>query len=222
MAMIPLLSEPYLPRVRQALLDATPAGARVAIDVGCGHGVNTVWLRERCAADALLIGVDCDVSALRAASTVRGIAGDASALPLRDHCADLIWCVAAFALFADQQRALAEMRRVLRPAGTLVIATAGTYWVRLRRHPPEVLNGLPPSVPAPPADGLGDEWMMRLTGAGFHAPQVRAYLLDGDEPAQAALIDGAALADYTGLLPFSSPMTDPEPRLLWLVVSASA
>uniref|UniRef100_UPI002ACEAF97 methyltransferase domain-containing protein n=1 Tax=Chloroflexus sp. TaxID=1904827 RepID=UPI002ACEAF97 len=75
--MIPLLHQPYLACIRHALLAATPAGARVAIDVGCGDGSKTLWLRERCAPDALLIGIDRDAAALRAAPALAAIAGDA-------------------------------------------------------------------------------------------------------------------------------------------------
>lgn len=217
--MIPLLHEPYLPRMRHALLAATPAGARVALDVGCGDGSKTQWLRERCAPDALLVGIDCDAAALRSTRALLAIAGDAGALPLRAGCIDLIWCVAALQLFADRQRALREMWRVLRPGGTLVIAVAGEYWVRLRCHPPELLAALPPSVPLSPADGLGDEWTSLLANAGFAASQAQAYLLDGNEPAQAALIDSADLALYAGLPPSTAPIAEPEPRPVLFVVS---
>lgn len=220
-AMIPLLHEPYLPLLQQALLSATPPGAKIAVDVGCGDGTKSRWLRANCAAEALVIGVDRDVAAVQAAAaTIIGIVGDAGALPLRDSCVDLIWCVAALALFTDRQRALAEMRRVLRPAGVLVIATAGSYWVRLRQHPPSLLTSLPPTIPLPPADGLGEEWTLLLTKAGFQEPQMRAYLLDGDEPAQAALIDSADLAQYLGSPLVAGPIAEPEPRPLLLVVSA--
>lgn len=217
--MIPLLHQPYLACIRHALLAATPAGARVAIDVGCGDGSKTLWLRERCAPDALLIGIDRDAAALRAAPALAAIAGDAEALPLRDSCVDLIWCVAALQLFTDRQRALRELWRVLRPGGTLLIATAGEYWVRLRRHPPALLAALPPVLPFAPADGLADEWTLLLAGAGFVAPQAQSYLLDGAEPAQAALIDSADLAAYAGLPLVASAVAEPDPRPVLFVVS---
>lgn len=217
--MIPLLHQPYLPRIRHALRAATPAGARIALDVGCGDGSKTQWLREQCAPDALLIGIDRDVTALRSAPALTAIAGDAAALPLRDGCVDLIWCVAALQLFADRQQALRELWRVLRPGGTLLIATAGEYWARLRCHPPALLAALPPVLPLAPADGLADEWTLLLAGAGFAAPQAQAYLLDGAEPAQAALIDSADLAAYAGLPLTASSITEPDPRPVLFVVS---
>lgn len=217
--MIPLLHEPYLPRIRLALLAATPAGARIALDVGCGDGAKTQWLREQCATDALLIGIDRDVTALRSAPALAAIAGAAEALPLRDGCVDLIWCVAALQLFTDRQQALRELWRVLRPGGMLLIATVGEYWVRLRCHPPALLAALPSVLPLAPADGLADTWTLLLAGAGFAAPQAQAYLLDGAEPAQAALIDSADLAAYAGLPLTASSITEPDPRPVLFVVS---
>jgi ubiquinone/menaquinone biosynthesis C-methylase UbiE len=47
--------------------------------------------------------------------------GNASALPLADASVDFVVCRAAFKNFAEPVKALAEMRRVLKPGGTALV-----------------------------------------------------------------------------------------------------
>jgi ubiquinone/menaquinone biosynthesis C-methylase UbiE len=47
--------------------------------------------------------------------------GNASALPLPDACVDFVVCRAAFKNFTEPVKAMAEMRRVLRPGGTALL-----------------------------------------------------------------------------------------------------
>ncbi|MGC8798791.1 MAG: class I SAM-dependent methyltransferase [Chloroflexus sp.] len=218
--MIALLHEPYLPLIRRALLAVTPRGIAKALDVGCGDGAKTHWLRECCTSDGLIIGLERDVNVLGSTQGISQIVGDAVNLPFADQTIDVIWCIAALALFSQPQQALAEMRRVLHPRGRLILLTAGEYWVRLRKHPLTVVQTLPPDIPLPPADGLGEEWTRLLRTAGFAQPQVRAYLLDSTAPAQAALLDSAELAAYINQTPFISPIAEPEVHLVLFVVKA--
>ncbi|WP_322817212.1 class I SAM-dependent methyltransferase [Chloroflexus sp.] len=219
--MITRLHEPYLVLLQQAMLAATPPGSRVALDLGCGDGSKTRWLRACSASDALIVGVDRDGSVLRAADDIMFIAGDASHLPLRDACIDLVWCIAALNLFPNRHLALREMWRVLRQGGTLVVATAGEYWVRLRNHPAPLIAALPDTpLPLPPADGLDEEWSLLMAAAGFQPRQTQAYLLDGGRLAQVALIDGEALTSHLSLPSYASLVADPEPRHLLVVTSA--
>ncbi len=219
--MITFLHEPYLELLHKALLAVTPTGAKVAIDLGCGDGTKTCWLYERCADGALVIGIDRQAAVLRQRPGLALIAADAADLPLRDECVDLIWCIAALPLFTDQQRALREMLRVLRGGGRLVLATVGEYWVRLRVHADELVAILPSTpLPLPPADGLGEEWSLLLSGVGWQPLQIQAYLLTGCEPAQVALIDSNILTTYLGCSPMSCVVDEPQSRHILLVISA--
>ncbi|WP_322820896.1 class I SAM-dependent methyltransferase [Chloroflexus sp.] len=218
--MITRLHEPYLALLRQAMLAATPPGSRVALDVGCGDGSKTRWLRACSASDALIVGVDRDGSVLRAADDIMFIVGDATHLPLRDACIDLVWCIAALNLFPHRHLALREMWRVLCHGGTLVIASAGEYWVRLRNHPAPLIAALPDTpLPLPPADGLDEEWSLLMAAAGFRPHRTQAYLLNGGRLAQVALIDSEALTSHLSLSPCASPVADPEPHHLLVVTS---
>lgn len=203
------LHAPHAELLRSALVAASPRGARAALDLGCGAGAKTPWLADCAAPGALVVGLELDHMALRAAPPGQWLAGDAHTLPLRDASFDIIWCVAALGLFRAPGRALAEMRRALCPGGALVVAVAGERWVRLR----EVRD---PTIARPlvPADGLGDELQEPLARAGLEPLALGAYLLDPPGlPLRAAALPLAELGD--GVEP-----GEPEPRTLLLVATA--
>jgi ubiquinone/menaquinone biosynthesis C-methylase UbiE len=92
--------------------------------------------------------------------------GNASALPLEDASVDFVVCRAAFKNFSEPVKALAEMRRVLRPSGTALV-------IDLRRDAPmsEIKRYVDSS-------GVGplNRWFIRLT---FRTMLIRrAYMLD--------------------------------------------
>ena len=71
---------------------------------------------------------------------VRFELGNAAALPLQDASVDFVVCRAAFKNFSEPQKALAEMRRVLRPGGQALL-------IDMRRDAPiaemkQYVNGL--------------------------------------------------------------------------------
>jgi arsenite methyltransferase len=109
-----------------------PAGG-VALDVGSGPGNVTASLARAGEPDGVALGVDISKPMLERA--VRNEAGpqvgflraDAQRLPLRDNTIDAVTSMAVFQLIPDPAAALAEIARVLRPGGRLVIMvpTAG-------------------------------------------------------------------------------------------------
>jgi ubiquinone/menaquinone biosynthesis C-methylase UbiE len=58
--------------------------------------------------------------------------GDAHALQLPDACFDTVVCTLSLCAIPDERRAVAEMKRVLRPGGQLLLLdhVAGPRWVR--------------------------------------------------------------------------------------------
>lgn len=99
-------------------------GPRV-LEVSFGTG----WLIERCAARFEAYGVDLNARMARIARDGLRRAGlpprvaraRVEALPFRDGVFDCVLNTMALSGYPDAERALAEMRRVLRPGGRLVL-----------------------------------------------------------------------------------------------------
>lgn len=92
----------------------------VVVDIGCGPGVAVRRAATQGAAPA--VGVDpaavmLRVARLRRRPAVRYLDGTAEALPLADDSATVAWSLATVHHWNDVDRSLAEVRRVLRPAG---------------------------------------------------------------------------------------------------------
>jgi len=108
------------PVVRE-ILDALPVG--VALDAACGTGRHTAYLASL---GHEVIGVDTSPEMLaRAREKVpegEFYEADLHELPLADDSVDLVVCAIALSHVADLGRALAELVRVLRPNGHLVIS----------------------------------------------------------------------------------------------------
>ncbi|HEV2776093.1 MAG TPA: class I SAM-dependent methyltransferase [Solirubrobacteraceae bacterium] len=109
---------------RAFLLAHVAAGERV-LDIGCGAGEFSAALA---AAGAQPIGVDVAAEALRRAA-VRMPAldlrlwRDGEPLPLDDASVDVVWAGEVIEHVADVAPWLSELRRVLRPRGTLLLTT---------------------------------------------------------------------------------------------------
>ncbi len=123
------MAQTYDPRPLDGLvtLAGTQPGERV-LDVACGPGFLTLAFAGRCRE---AIGVDATESWLgrareeakrRGLANVRFEAGDASQLPFADAQFDVVACRAAFHHFPAPERVLAEMRRVAKSRGRVLIA----------------------------------------------------------------------------------------------------
>ena len=105
----------------------------VVADIGCGNGLFLAELARRGYA-AHLIGADLSPGMLRAAGQrVRDadlgapalLGADASALPLRDGCADLTLAMHMLYHVPSPELAIRELRRITRPGGRLVVGLNG-------------------------------------------------------------------------------------------------
>jgi ubiquinone/menaquinone biosynthesis C-methylase UbiE len=116
--------------MRERVLDAVkiPEGG-LLLDVACGTGYFLMRAAKR--KGAKVAGIDLSPGMVRLASErLPGNAnlrvGDAEHLPWPDGIFDVVTCTASFHHFANPQAALAEMKRVLKPGGQLVLADA--WW----------------------------------------------------------------------------------------------
>jgi len=104
-----------------SILDALAPGA--ALDAACGTGRHARRLAEL---GHRVIGVDASPAMLEKARAALPQAtfrdGDLSALPLEPASVDLVVCALALEHVADLGRAIAELSRVLRPGGHMVLS----------------------------------------------------------------------------------------------------
>ncbi|HVF03828.1 MAG TPA: methyltransferase domain-containing protein [Frankiaceae bacterium] len=109
----------WLAEARGALLPE-PANGEILVDVACGGGLLAPYAKGY-----RHIGVDLTQSALRIARRhgVEPVRGDAARLPLRDGCADVVVAGEVLEHVADLPAVVAELARVLKPGGTLVVDT---------------------------------------------------------------------------------------------------
>jgi SAM-dependent methyltransferase len=126
--------------VLEALRRAAPWAGRTLVDLGCGSGF---WLPGYAGEAAEVIGVEPDERLLPLARArdprVRVLHGSAEHLPLADASADVVHARFAYFFPPDCDRGLAEVMRVLRPGGALVVVgndlRAGEFAELLRVSP---------------------------------------------------------------------------------------
>jgi SAM-dependent methyltransferase len=106
-------------RILRTILNKLSLGSIVILDVGCGTGANLSCLRDY----GTVTGVDISESAIdfckkRGFNNV--VQGDAEKLDFEDNTFDLITALDLLE-HLDDNRALGEFHRVLKPAGYLVV-----------------------------------------------------------------------------------------------------
>jgi len=122
----PSLREPdyWWYRVRAELLEVALGQFLVTpsfiLDVGSADAPSAGWLGDR----GRIVPVDVDPRGLGRG----GVCGNAEALPFADNTFDAVAAFDVVEHCADEQQALAEMRRVLRPGGALLMSVPAYQW----------------------------------------------------------------------------------------------
>jgi 2-polyprenyl-6-hydroxyphenyl methylase / 3-demethylubiquinone-9 3-methyltransferase len=120
----------WIATARAALVPAADRPGAVLVDVACGGGVMAGHVARR---GYRHVGLDLSPSAVGVARRhgVHAVRADARAIPLDDGCADVVVAGEVLEHVADSGAVVAEVCRVLRPGGLLVIDTiADTWWAR--------------------------------------------------------------------------------------------
>lgn len=139
------------------LIDGPLPEAPVIVDAGCGQGKSFRLLVEAFA-PSRVIGVDwhrpslaLSTNAARACreqhalhTEIDVMHGDCANLPVPSASADIVFCHQTFHHLVEQERALAEFHRVLKPGGVLLFAESTDAYIKswvirlLFRHPMHV------------------------------------------------------------------------------------
>lgn len=157
------------------------------LDIGCGRGGDVLKAAAIVGDSGQAVGVDLSpamIEAARRAATEQGMAnaqfyqGDVEALPLSNGIFDAIVSDCAINHALDKKRAYAEIYRVLKPGGRMVVSDV----VALEELPKEIKDD-----PAAWADCFGgaiseSEYMAAIESAGFADIEIlkrREYLKNG-------------------------------------------
>jgi len=141
----------------------------------------------------------CFPVALPGAARVDFWACDATSLAFRDGTADLVAALNLLDCVAEPSRLLAELRRVLAPSGTLLLATPYD-WSTRATQPAHWIGGHSQRAAH---DGAGEKFLRDLLTAGGHAQSVAGLRLCGEVanwPWHTRLHDRAAMRYETHLL----------------------
>ncbi len=132
----PLFFQP----AHRMLLDALGPADRRVLDVGCGTGRFAQTLLRRYP-HAHVVGLDLCAPMLARARrrcppgrfNLHAVQGDSERLPFADDAFDVVTCTHSFHHYPHQDHVIAEMHRVLRPGGRLLIIDGDRdrWWGRL-------------------------------------------------------------------------------------------
>jgi ubiquinone/menaquinone biosynthesis C-methylase UbiE len=145
------------------------------LDVGCGTGVFIPFLLRRIGEGGRLVALDVAEEMLKRARAkgfkdIEYLLADVTSIPFGDEVFDAVVCYSSFPHFQDKPRALAEINRVTKGGGRLLICHTSSRAVvnQFHRQIPAVANDIIPDEP---------EMRLMLSRAGFTDIRIE----DGEE-----------------------------------------
>ena len=138
----------------------------VVLDVGTGTGVFTPYMLSEVGENGRVVAIDFAEEMLTRArakgfgGNVDYLCADVTDIPLGDEIFDIVVCYSSFPHFQDKSRALAEMNRVIKSGGRLLICHTSSR---------AQINGIHSQIPAVANDIIPGKGEMRtmLSRAGF-------------------------------------------------------
>jgi ubiquinone/menaquinone biosynthesis C-methylase UbiE len=168
-----MTSEETRSRLPELIQDLRIKSGDTVLDVGGGTGILLPLLYEVAGNESKIISLDIAEEMLKRArnnsysSNIHYVHADVNAIPLASETFDIVICYSCFPHFPDKTKALAEIARVLRSSGRLVIChTASRHEInKLHESIGDVIG----------SDTIPDEATMRdmLTASGLKTIEVR-------------------------------------------------
>ena len=157
-----------------------------AVDVGCSVGFTVEALHQR---GATAIGVDIDVPGLakarqRHGSEMHFVCTDSEALPWPDESLDLIVFNHIYEHVVDADKAMAELRRVLKPDGVMYLGLGNRLGVVEPHYKLPFLSWLPHG-------GVADAYVRTMKRADHYHEQFRT------RPGLRKMVAGLNVFDYS-------------------------
>lgn len=156
------------------------ASGQPILDVGCGLADVLIGLGRDRPDDLRAVGVDASQRMLkqaRADAQAAGVAvelhrADAAALPFPDGCFAAVRCERTLQWVGDPAAAVAEMVRVLRPGGALVLIDTDWRTAALDLDDPELEDLLTRTMTARPGADVGGRLRRMARDAGLEGVRV--------------------------------------------------
>ena len=157
----------------------------IVLDVGTGTGVFIPFLLRKIGEDGRIIALDIAERMLGRArakgfnGNIKYLCADVTDIPLGNEIFDIIVCYSSFPHFQDKPRALAEMKRVIKRGGRLLICHTSSR---------ASINEVHRQIPAVESDIIPDKSEMQemLLLAGFVDIEVEndseSYLASARKP----------------------------------------
>ncbi|MCP4020437.1 MAG: methyltransferase domain-containing protein [Desulfobacteraceae bacterium] len=121
----------YLPRLNifKSWVDFSKTKSKSILDIGCGTGLMTRQLAK----ENEVWGVDISGGLLQVAAGegLKPVRSSADALPFKDDDFDLVVCMGVLPYYADPEKILAQICRVVKPGGKMIVtSTTNSYLIQ--------------------------------------------------------------------------------------------
>lgn len=181
-----------------------------ALDIGSGTGSEVIEFATRVGADGAAVGVDPNPAMLAVAgeraaaagSSARFVEGTAYGLPFPDESFDAVRCERVYQHLDDPVAATAEITRILRPGGRVVLIDSDWYTAITHPGDPATVRAMQDwQLSNSPNPGSGRRLRGLLSAAGFTVDQVISEtLLWNPETARPMFEQAGGAAVATGVV----------------------